>query len=215
MSLAQVGARIGIATKHLRALEWDRFDLLPPRRARRIVSAYAELLEIDPEPYLAHMETAQPTRRRFRVVRLVAAVMVVLAAIAAVVVKHLPGFSSPAGAKSTSIARPKSTTSGAASLRPSRSRVGVPPSAPVSDLAIRAAGGDCWLLVRRGDSNVPVYVGVLREGTSAEFKASRLIVTLGAAGNVDLMLNDRRIGPFYGTIQLAVAAGIVRTSAGT
>src|SRR5919204_3232995 len=46
--LIQLEAALKVKTKYLRALEWERFDLLPDEKtARRILRAYAAFLELD------------------------------------------------------------------------------------------------------------------------------------------------------------------------
>jgi cytoskeletal protein RodZ len=48
LELAQVEAALKVKSKYLRALEWERFDLLPDgETAKRMLRAYAESLHID------------------------------------------------------------------------------------------------------------------------------------------------------------------------
>lgn len=49
LELAAAAAELKVAPKDLRAIEWDRFDLLPPGEpTRRTLARYAELLGVDP-----------------------------------------------------------------------------------------------------------------------------------------------------------------------
>jgi hypothetical protein len=69
-----------------------------------------------------------------------------------------------------------------------------PPPARTATLVLRAARGDCWLSVRAGspDGNV-LYEGVLVSGKSVSVRGERLWVRLGAASNLDLTLNGKRL----------------------
>jgi cytoskeletal protein RodZ len=51
--LIQLEAALKVKTKYLRALEWERFDLLPDEKtARRILRAYAASLELDESAFV-------------------------------------------------------------------------------------------------------------------------------------------------------------------
>jgi hypothetical protein len=47
LELSDVAARTGVATKYLRALEWERPDLLPPGEQGPYARVYAECLDLD------------------------------------------------------------------------------------------------------------------------------------------------------------------------
>lgn len=77
-------------------------------------------------------------------------------------------------------------------------------------LALTAARGDCWLEVHAGSATGrSLYEGVLAEGKSLSYSAPRLWIRLGAAENVDAILDGRPVANFpRGT------ADIVATSRG-
>jgi transcriptional regulator with XRE-family HTH domain len=57
LELAAAAAELKVAPKDLRAIEWDRVDLLPPDDAtRRTLARYAELLGVDPAPLMKDYE---------------------------------------------------------------------------------------------------------------------------------------------------------------
>ena len=62
LDLPLVEARTDIQTKYLRALESERFDLLPDSEtARSALRAYASHLELDPEPYIGELDARIPS----------------------------------------------------------------------------------------------------------------------------------------------------------
>jgi hypothetical protein len=76
----------------------------------------------------------------------------------------------------------------------SRPVTGRPAPAETATLVLKAARGDCWLSVHAGtpDGNV-LYEGVLTNGRTISVKGARLWVRLGAAANLDLTLNGRKV----------------------
>jgi hypothetical protein len=78
-------------------------------------------------------------------------------------------------------------------------------------LALTAARGDCWLSVRADAPDGKVlYEGTLASGRTIRLEGARLWVRLGAAANLELTLNGKRIAALpAGTVDLvATPAGI-------
>ena len=66
LPLADVEVQTGIEARYLRALEWERFDLLPGTEfARRAAQAEAQVLRLDPELILEELERTHEPRPRY------------------------------------------------------------------------------------------------------------------------------------------------------
>lgn len=81
-----------------------------------------------------------------------------------------------------------------------------PPATPaVSTIVLSASRGDCWVLARNGSSTGPVlYEGLLQQGTSTRLKAKRLWLSLGAAANVDVVIDGKPEELPGGTVEVVV-----------
>jgi hypothetical protein len=79
-------------------------------------------------------------------------------------------------------------------------------------LTLTAARGDCWLSVRAGTPDGKVlYEGTLVSGRTIQLAGARLWVRMGAAANLDLTLNGKRVaGLAAGTADLVVTPSGVR-----
>lgn len=106
----------------------------------------------------------------------------------------------------TTTALAEATTTAPEPPAPTTTAAAAPRPVPLARLAIAATRGDCWLEVRAGSvSGRVLYTGFLSQGDSRPFKARRLWVRLGAAGNVDLRLNGRSVRSVpVGTVVLLV-----------
>jgi transcriptional regulator with XRE-family HTH domain len=214
LSLADAERLTCIRGRYLGALERSDFAALPGRAyGRAFLRTYAQALgleadrfvaayeEIVPEPDDAIALAPLPRRRRSR--RIVVAVAA-LAAAAGVV----------AWAASLRTSHPLPS----ASSPPSRQHAGVLGSTHTRSVAVqhrhgpavlvlRATRGDCWLLVRRGDSNGAVlYEGTLRRGSTVRFAAPRVWVRLGAPGMVDASRGGKAVPGLSGATPLDVTA---------
>jgi hypothetical protein len=97
-----------------------------------------------------------------------------------------------------------------------------PPAAPKSPpsstvlLALTAARGDCWLSVRAGTPEGKVlYEGTLASGRTIRLEGARLWVRFGAAANLDLTLNGKKVAALpAGTVDVVATPAGVR-AAGT
>jgi Domain of unknown function (DUF4115) len=81
-----------------------------------------------------------------------------------------------------------------------------PPVKPsISTIVLTASRGDCWVLARDGSSTGPVlYQGLLQQGSSRRLKAKRLWLSLGAAANVDLVIDGKPEELPGGTVEVVV-----------
>ncbi len=232
LELTHVEARIGVRTKYLRALEWGRLDLMPDdQAARKILRAYAEHLNLDPEPYLDAYGVRAPALkqpapqsggRRWRPPEsevLAALVPIVPAAIAVAIVFLFVGGSPGKGGVEGS-APPAASPRGsghAPRVERARGRNRVPPPSSSSAitpararLEVIASRGDSWVVVRAGSARGRVlFAGTLLKGRSLRLEDRRLWVRLGAASNLDVRVNGARLGvALYGTLDaLLTAAG--------
>ena len=72
-------------------------------------------------------------------------------------------------------------------------------------LILSAARGDCWVEVRAGSaSGEALYAGTLATGRSLRFNRPKLWLRLGAASNVDIVVNGRPSSVPPGTVELTV-----------
>ena len=86
-----------------------------------------------------------------------------------------------------------------------------PPAAPTkAALALTATRGDCWLSVRAdAEDGEVLYEGTLAAGRTMRFARTRLWVRMGAAANLDLTLNGKKVAALP-----AATAELVATPAG-
>ena len=102
----------------------------------------------------------------------------------------------------------ESTRSEPAALRPAteaETRKSAPPS---PTLVITARRGDCWVEARAGSARGRLlYAGLLVTGRSLRFVRRKVWLRLGAASNVDLLLNGRESKIPAGTVELTLPAG--------
>jgi cytoskeleton protein RodZ len=216
IDVADAAGELNFDPKYVRAIEWERFDLLPSSRdGREYLRSYAELLGLDPQPYVERYDSAfaqersrAPARRRRRVALTIAVSAAALAVIAAW--QFLPDDSkqaqppapvSPIPARPPAeVAKPPPTTP-PARRRPSVTRRKALRPAKV---AVVAARGDSWIEARAGDAGgALLYRGNLARGRSIRLRARRVWMRLGAASNVDVTLNGRRVGrSLFGTVDV-------------
>jgi Domain of unknown function (DUF4115) len=72
-------------------------------------------------------------------------------------------------------------------------------------LMLSATRGDCWVEVRADSATGPaLYAGTLTTGRSLRFNRPKLWLRLGAASNVDIVVNGRPSSIPPGTVELTV-----------
>jgi transcriptional regulator with XRE-family HTH domain len=203
LDLEQVEKATYIGRRYLRALEEERFELLPgDAYAKGFLRTYAEFLGLDAQRYLDELSTrlaerapepalvTQPLRLRRRWAPLAwlrpwpVLVGVVFAAVLGVLAWQYGG--------SGSSSRPVSPPAPLRSLprpAPPKPPPTPRPSAlrPAPALSLRAARGSSWLEVHAFTaSGTLIYTGTLAEGGAVRFSLRRpLWIRLGAPWNLD------------------------------
>lgn len=176
--------------RYIDALEHEAWIDLPGRTyARAFLRSYAAVLGLDADRFVAEfddqwpepVEPVEPARRRRREVRIGRAPIVL---VSVVVVLGIVGWTEwpqggdvppLAGVPSAHAARKPVTHTHVAAKRPSRPEL----------LVVRAVGGACWVLARRGGATGPVLLErTLEPGQSVSFSAGRVWLRLGAPWNV-------------------------------
>lgn len=210
LDLPRVEAETKIRGKYLRALEEERFEVLPGETyVKGFLRTYAENLGLDGQLYLDEYNSrftsaeelvapsaATPPKRRRPVESNV--VIVALAGIVAVTVLVVVGLAgigeddppdnSPLVATTTGETAPDTSTGAEEQAGPER-------PAAKARLVLTAARGECWMQVRAGGVNGRLlWEGTLEPGQSQRFvKNKRLWLELGAPANVNARLNGRRV----------------------
>jgi len=214
-----------IRGKYLRALEEERFEVLPGETyVKGFLRAYAEYLGLDGQLYVdeynSRFTTADeplppPSASRRRQRRRVESnfVVVALAAIVAVtvlVVVGLAGLGSE-GEPSTNPLPPTTSTptesTETTAESPARTR-----KARKAKLVLTAVRGNCWVQVRAGSARGDiVFEGTIEQGQTQPFlKWRRLWLNLGSPANLRAKLNGRIVDDFPDgqSVVLVTAQGV-------
>jgi cytoskeleton protein RodZ len=222
VELAQVEAETHIRTRYLKALEDERFDLMPgDAYVRGFLHTYADYLELDGELFVdeykarfAPPEEPLPQlipRRQIGLYRLpargtVGAVLVV--ALVATVAWRLDAGGGPTNP----------APSGAPALRkepPASVARRTPRKARPATLVLTAEQGPCWLSVHLGSrAGRNLYEGTLEQGQSLRFAARRLWIRLGAPSNLEAILNGAPASLPDDTASVVVTTAGLRTVQG-
>jgi cytoskeleton protein RodZ len=230
LDLPVVEARIEVPTKCLRALESERFDLLPgSMEGRRALRTYAELLELDPEPCLGEFDArvaalggpapqAVPPGRwkKAKALSLPISMLVVTIAVSLLSLFWRGWLFKQASASTVDL--PAASSSAASPAPPSAllyraqpapeplQRTAAPTRPELARLVVSAALGDSWLVVRAGSNHGKVlFAGVLKQGRSVRLRGARLWVRLGAATNLSVSVNGSPPdAELYGTLDALV-----------
>ena len=209
-----------VRPKYLRALEDERFDILPaPTYVRGFLRSYAESLGLDGQPFVDEYNTRfavgdedapirarrVPPPRRDRSGResriAVLALFAIAVATALVIaawrfggrrVRRVPGLASPGAGQAT-----HSPSSAAQRTR----------------LAVTAVSGGSWMEVRAGSSGGKLlYSGTLERGQRKTFEGVRLQLALAEPQNVAVRLNGNRVSLPVGTTFVVTPRRIVRAT---
>jgi cytoskeleton protein RodZ len=198
-----------IRSKYLRALEEERFDLLPAETyVKGFLRTYAEQLGLDgqlyvdeynsryvtgeEEPPLRARRSAPSTNRSVESRGILLALGAIVSVTALVIAAWKfgdPGANtdsirnlSPAAGSKRSPSRP--------ARKPVRKRRAT--TVPTAKLLVRAVYGDSWLQVKQGSATgKQLFAGTLETGSTMGFERRRLWVTIGRPGNVLVRLNGR------------------------
>jgi hypothetical protein len=205
LELSQVEDATRIRGKYLKALEEERFDVLPaPAYAKGFLRTYADLLGLEGERFVdefnerfppsdsaeaAPLERVRP-RRRWVSARLV--VIPLALSIALFTWRLTTGGGTPHHVASA----PPLPHVRLSEPIPSIPTISTPAPRPrtTAHFAIVATRGTCWLSVRLGSENGRVlYERTLQLGERVRFKSTRLWVRLGAPWNLDAILNGKHV----------------------
>jgi cytoskeleton protein RodZ len=218
LELSQAERDTRIRAKYLRALEDERFDVLPgPAYTKGFLRTYADYLGLDAQPFVdaynarfaPEEEPAPPPQLRIRRRRFAVApwllLVAALAASIAVLAWGLSGKGSHHASPAPSTAQRRTTTRAALPAAP---RTATQPQT-VARIVLVARRGRCWLSIHLGSATGRlVYQRTLEQGRTARFVSTRLWIRIGAPWNLDATLNGK-------AVQLPASTGdVVVTSAG-
>jgi cytoskeleton protein RodZ len=224
VELAQVEADTHIRTRYLKALEDERFDLLPGEAyARGFLRTYADYLELDAELFVdeykarfAPPEEPLPQltpRRRIDPHRLPA--RGTLGALLAVAVVAVLAWRLDAGDEPTEPAPTGASAARKAPPTPARVARKARREARPATLVLTAAHGPCWLRVQLGSrAGRYLHEGTLEQGQTLRFAGRRLWIRLGAPSNLEASVNGAPARLPDDTANVVVTTAGVRTVEG-
>jgi Helix-turn-helix domain/RodZ C-terminal domain len=216
LDFPELEERTKIRPKYLRALEDERFDILPaPTYVRGFLRSYAQALGLDGQPFVdeynsrftvgeddvpLRARSAPPPRmdRGPRESRLAAIALVAIAIATALVIAAWK-FGGPEGEKVPGLDSPTATST----------------SAPkgTARLVVRATDGSSWMEVRaRTSSGKLLYSGTLEEGQRKSFEGKSLQLALAEPQNVVVRLNGNRVELPRGTTFVVTSRRVVRAT---
>jgi cytoskeleton protein RodZ len=220
LDFPELEERTKIRPKYLRALEDERFDILPaPTYVRGFLRSYAESLGLDGQPFVDEYNTrfavgdedapirarrVPPPRphRSGRESRIAVLALFAIAVATALVIAAWR-FGGPEGEKVPGLASPRA---GQATHSPSS-------TAQRTRLAVTAVGGGSWMEVRAGSSGGKLlYSGTLERGQRKTFEGVRLQLALAEPQNVAVRLNGNRVSLPVGTTFVVTPRRIVRAT---
>ena len=217
LDFPELEERTKIRPKYLRALEDERFDVLPaPTYVRGFLRSYAESLGLDGQPFVDEYNSRftvgeddaplrarrVPAQRRDRGARESRMAIVALAAItiATALVIAAWRFGGPEDPKVPGLATQGSTTQTTSSNGTSR-------------LVVRAIDGSSWMEVRlTSRSGKLLYSGTLEQGQQKAFQGRSLQLALAEPGNVAVRVNGNRVDLPAGTTFVVTARRIIRAT---
>ena len=215
LDFPELEERTKIRPKYLRALEDERFDILPaPTYVRGFLRSYAEALGLDGQPFVDEYNSRftvgeddaplrarrVPPPRRDRAPResRIAAVALVAIAIATALVIAAWKFGGPEGEKVPGLA--SSTASNLST-----------DAHGTAHLVVRASEGSSWMEVRAATSSGRLlYSGTLEQGQRKSFDGKSLQVALAKPQNVVVRLHGNKVELPRGTTFVVTSRRIVR-----
>ena len=219
LDFPELEERTKIRPKYLRALEDERFEILPaPTYIRGFLRSYADALGLDGQPFVDEYNTRfaveedapvrsrrVPVQRRDRGVResRIAVLALFAIAVATALVIAAWRFGGPEGEAvpglaSQGVNQVKQKPSGATQK---------------TRLAVRAVSGGSWMEVRAGSAaGTLLYSGTLERGQRKTFEGARLSLALAEPQNVAVRLNGNRVDLPLGTTFVVTPRRIARTT---
>jgi cytoskeleton protein RodZ len=232
IDLPRVETDTKIRSKYLRALEEEKFAVLPAETyVKGFLRAYAEYLGLDGQLYVdefnsrfARVEEPPPaasaarTRPRPRPVES-NFVVVTLAGILAITILVVVAWRFSSGESREEPLVPSGLRGDTASTPTVAQETETAPAAPetknarLARLVVSAARGDCWIRVKtRSATGRLLYEGTLEQGQAKRFTRQRLWIEVGAPTNLNVRLNGRPVRNFpTGPAIIVVTAKGVRT----
>jgi hypothetical protein len=220
LDFPELEERTKIRPKYLRALEDERFEILPaPTYIRGFLRSYADALGLDGQPFVDEYNTRfavgeedapvrsrrVPVQRRDRGAResRIAVLALFAIAVATAFVIAAWRFGGPEGETVPGLA-----SKGAGETTQKRSA-----AEPKTRLAIRAVTGGSWMEVRAGSAaGKLLYSGTLERGQRKTFEGGRLQLALAEPQNVAVRLNGNRVSLPVGTTFVVTPRRIARTT---
>ena len=220
LDFPELEERTKIRPKYLRALEDERFDILPaPTYVRGFLRSYAEALSLDGQPFVDEYNSrfaigeddaplrarrVPPPRRRDRQAKesRIAVLALLAIAVATALVIAAWRFGGPETEK----------VPGLESLPAAKSGQKAQPTGSVR-LVVRAVDGSSWMEVRAGAAGgTLLYSGTLEQGQQKVFDGQSLQLALAEPANVAVRRNGERVALPAGTTFLVTPRRIVRAS---
>jgi hypothetical protein len=211
LDFPELEERTKIRPKYLRALEDERFDILPaPTYVRGFLRSYAEALGLDAQPFVDEYQVRfavdedapirarrVPAPRRDRVgreSRIAVAALLAIAILTALVIAAWR-FGGPDGEPVPGLATQKAPSS------PSQAR---------AKLVVSARTGSSWMEVRmRSGTGKLLYSGTLERGQAKTFSGRRLQLTLAKPRNVSVRVNGEQVALPQGKVFVVRPRSIV------
>ena len=197
LGLADVEEATRIRTKYLRALEDERWDVLPGTAyVKGFLRTYADFLGLDGAQFveefnerIAPEEPFEPAAlvrvRRRR--RLLDARLLVIPLLAVAIGLFSWRLVSGGGGKRAARPAPPPTTVHVRATTTTRTA----PRPRLAHVALVAARGPCWLEVRSGEK--VLYANELAQGRRALFTGKRFWIRIGAPWNLQATVNGKPI----------------------
>jgi len=218
LDFPELEERTKIRPKYLRALEDERFEILPaPTYVRGFLRSYAEALGLDGQPFvdeynsrfavgeddspLRARRVPVPTRRDRETRESRIAVLALLAiTVAAALVIAAWKFGGPETQSVPGLASPPAVKEQARTSDRAR-------------LLVRAVDGSSWMEVRTGEGSTRLlYSGTLEQGQQKVFLGRSLRLALAEPRNVEVRLNGSAASLPAGTTFVVTPKRIVRAS---
>jgi cytoskeleton protein RodZ len=217
LDFPELEERTKIRPKYLRALEEERFDILPaPTYIKGFLRTYADALGLDPQPFVDEYNTrfaigdedAAPVRARRvpaprpgnrggRESHIAVLALLAIAVLTALVIA------------AWRFGGPEQENVPGLQTKPSQGALGS--VAGSARLVVTATGGASWMEVRAGARGQRLeYSGTLERGQRKTFQARVLQLAIGEPGNVTVRLNGSRVALPAGTTFVVTAKRIVR-----
>ena len=231
IELPRVEADTKVRAKYLRALEEERFEVLPAETyVKGFLRTYAEYLGLDGQLYVDEFNSRfaraedpfvpPSTPQRIRPRRMESNfIIVALAGIVAVTILVVVAWrvgsdetSSPGALIGTQpIGESPATTSETTPPPAPPSPPAADPKARLAKLVLSARTGDCWVQVRAGSVRGRlIYEGTIQQGQTQRFaRWKRLWLELGAPSNLSARLNGRQADlPQQPSVVIVTADGV-------